>query len=205
VLRGLASGTRSGVCRKSGIASGLAAVALDPAAQGADERLEKILGKTAPERQRPEALTLQERSVTAAGTAGGQARTGHRRCETMEANVPRTMTLPAVLIAGLLGGCAAGWSDGPVAVSHDITPLPKNYKTIVTDYLKTRNLAVTKIGSAYQDSCTVGLNDKYYGWAVPVSYRTKSARGEASQRIIWLNYNSVQMIGDSKTGACVKA
>jgi hypothetical protein len=115
------------------------------------------------------------------------------------------ITLAAALVAGLLGGCA-GSSENAVGVTHDITPLPKNYKAIVTDYLRTRNRAITKVGNAYQDTCQVGVNDKYYGWAVPVSYQTKKGgRAEASQEIVWINYNSVQMISDNKTGNCVKA
>jgi hypothetical protein len=117
------------------------------------------------------------------------------------------MIIPAAaLVAGLLGGCAGGSSENAIGVTHDITALPKNYKAIVTDYLKMKNRAVTKVGNAYQDSCPVGVNDKYYGWAVPVSYRTKKgARAEASQEIVWVNHNSVQMISDNKSGNCVKA
>jgi len=116
------------------------------------------------------------------------------------------MMLAAALLAGPLGGCAGGPSGNAIGVTHDITPLPKNYKAIVTDYLKTKNRAVTRVGNAYQDSCRFGVSDKFYGWAVPVSSRMKKgARTEASQEIVWFNYNSVQMISDNKTDNCVKA
>jgi hypothetical protein len=119
-----------------------------------------------------------------------------------------TKILGAALLAAVLGGCA-GEPDTKITVpNYEIIPLPKNYKTIVIDYLKTRRKdgAAVQVGDAYQDSCRVNATGRYYGWAVPVTYgKKKRARGAMPNEIIWFNNNSVQMISSGGTGDCSKA
>ena len=118
------------------------------------------------------------------------------------------MIIGTALLAAVLGGCA-GEPDRKVTVpDYAITPLPKNYKTVVTDYLKNRRKdgGQIRVGDAYQDSCRVSVNDRYYGWAVPVTYGTnKRARGAVPNEIIWFNNNSVQMISTGGAEDCSKA
>jgi hypothetical protein len=116
--------------------------------------------------------------------------------------------LAGALLAAAVGGCAGEPGENATAVTYHITPLPRNYKDLVTEYLKTRgkDRPITKVGDAYQDSCRVGADGRYYGWAVPVSYRAKRGpRAPASQEIIWVNHNSVQMISNDGTSDCFKA
>jgi hypothetical protein len=114
----------------------------------------------------------------------------------------------AALLAAILGGCAGDLDNRVTTREYEITPLPKNYKTIVTDYLKTRrkDRGSIQVGNAYQDSCPLNENDRYYGWAVPVTYGAKRrARDAAPQEIIWFNNNSVQMISNREMKYCSKA
>jgi hypothetical protein len=115
----------------------------------------------------------------------------------------------AVLLAALLGGCAGEPGNKITTREYEITPLPKDYKIIVTDYLKNRrkDRGAIQVGNAYQDSCRVSENDRYYGWAVPVTYgaNNRRARGAAPAEIVWFNNHSVQMISSGKMEYCSKA
>ena len=118
----------------------------------------------------------------------------------------RTIVAAALFVA-VLDGCAGGLGENAIGVTHHITPLPRNYKDIVTDYLKTRlnDRAIVKVGNAYQDSCRRSVNGIYHGWVVPVSYRAMRGARATSQEIIWVNENSVQMISNNEAGHCSKA
>ena len=127
--------------------------------------------------------------------------------------VTRTI-VGGALTAAVLSGCISG-PDNKVTPNYTITPLPKNYKKIVTDYLKSRRKDNTpfQVGDAYQDSCRISANDKYYGWAVPITYGAEKARGTIGAKIargtmpneiIWLNHNSVQMFSNGALDECSK-
>ena len=116
--------------------------------------------------------------------------------------------MTAAVLAAVLGGCAGEPGGSAIGRGYHIAPLPKNYKDMVTDYLKPRlsDHTIVRIGNAYQDSCRAGVNGLYHGWAVPVSYRAKKqARATSQQQIVWLNDNSVQMVSNKESGECVKA
>jgi hypothetical protein len=116
-------------------------------------------------------------------------------------------TIFIALIAAVLVACT-GESTRKVASEYAITPLPKDYKKIVADYLKPRRTdrGAIEVGNAYQHSCRVSGNDRYYGWAVPVTYGGKKrARVDTPQEIIWFNNNSVQMVSNGEADFCSKA